>query len=101
MRRRHPARRHDQPPVSRGRDRLDGALDFAGVADVGRTHLDLDRSSHGLDHGEICYPLGGSGIAKDRSTLHAWRDLLQEFEQFRSEGVFERQETSNVAARVS
>jgi hypothetical protein len=71
MNRCHSARRDDQARVFGVRESRASALDFGGIADVDWTHLDSERLRHALDHGETCDALGGTGISKDRRTLHA------------------------------
>ena len=94
------------PPASRSvrhsasREGRDGALDFAGVAHVERAHLHPERWRHGLDCAELASAGGCVGIAKDRHARHAGRDLLEQFQPFSADAVFEKHETGGVAARA-
>ena len=99
MNHRQPARRQDQPAIADARERRDGPLDFAGVAQVDRADLHPDRRRRGLNRGE----LGGTGrysrVPKHGRTRHARRDLLEYFQPFPGQAVFELQEAGGVAAR--
>ena len=65
------------------------AFDLAGIAHVDRAHLHPERRRHGLDDGELADPRGYGGIPKDRYSRHARRDLLEQFQPFPAQAVFE------------
>src|SRR6516165_4597029 len=94
------ARRHDQAAIRGTREGRDGALDLAGVvAYVDRAYIHADRWRHGLDDGELADPGRYRGISKDRRPRHARRNLLEQFDPFRTQTVFEQHKAGGVAAR--
>ena len=92
------ARRHDQTAIRSARERGDSALDFASLAYVNRPQLHPERRRHGLDCGKLPDPGGCGWIPKDRHSRQAWRDLLEQFQPFPAQAVFEGNETGGVAA---
>src|SRR5712671_43489 len=80
------------------RERRDSALDFTNLAHVNRPQLHSERWRHGLDCGKLPDPGGCGWIAKDRHSRQAWRDLLEQFQPFPAQAIFERDETGGVAA---
>jgi hypothetical protein len=52
-----------------------------------------------LDRAELAGPLGYRGIAQDRRSRHARCDLLEQFQPFRADAVFEIDKSSGIAAR--
>ena len=100
MQKRHGARRQNQIAIGRARKCRDGALDLAGVAPhIDRVDLHPERRRHGLDDTELADSGGYDGIPKDRRSRHAGRDLLEQFQPFAAQAIFEREETGGVAAR--
>ena len=93
------APRHDHAAITRTRECRDGALGLAGVAQVERAHLHADRPRHGLDDGELADPGDCGGIAKNRCSRHARRDLFKQLQPFCAQIVFEHQKASGIAAR--
>jgi hypothetical protein len=69
--------RYDQTAIRRAGEGRDGALDFAGIADVDWTHLHSERRRHSLDRAELADPTGDSGIPNDCYTRHAGRYLFE------------------------
>ena len=81
------ARRHDQAVIRPAREGRDGALDLAGVVHINRVQLDAKRRRHGLDGAELADPAGVAGIPKDRHARYAWRDLFEQLQPFRADGI--------------
>ena len=77
----------------------DGALDLGGIAQVDRAHVHADPRRRRLDHRELADPGRVGGITKDRCPRHAWRDLLEQFQPFAAQTVFQHQKAGRVAAR--
>src|SRR5262245_60946091 len=95
---RHPvATRHDQTAIRGARESRDGALDLTGVAHIDRGYLHPERRRQGLDDAELGGTAWYGGIPKDRHTHHARRDLLEQFQPFPADAVFEIHETGDVA----
>ena len=61
--------------------------------------LHPERRRHRLDGGKLADPAARCRIAKDRRSRHARRDLLEQFQPFAAQAVFELDETGGVAAR--
>src|SRR6516164_967743 len=80
-----------------GRDVL---LNLGWLTNADRTDVDADRWRHGLDDGELADPRGKSWIAKYHRAGHVWRDLLEKFQPFAAQIVFEHHEARRVAARL-
>src|SRR6516164_9452829 len=94
------ARRHDQAAIRGPSEGRDGAFDLAGVvAYVDRAYIHADRRRDGLDDGELADPGRYRGISKDRRPRHARRNLLEQFDPFRTQTVFEQHKAGGVAAR--
>jgi hypothetical protein len=87
-----------RPPFS-GREGRDSTLDLAGVAYVDRTYLHADRRGPRLDCAELASPRGDGGIAEDRRACHARCELLEQFQPFPAQAIFELNESSCIAAR--
>ena len=99
MDRRQRARCQDQASIRRAREGRDGALDLGRVAHVNRAHVHANRRRHRLDNGELADPRCDGGVPKDRCSCHVRRDLLEQFQPFCTQTVFEHQKASGVAAR--
>ena len=91
MNRRRRARRHDQAAIAGARECRHGALDFGRVAHVDRAQLHPKRRRHGLDRAELPDPGGDGRIPQDRHPRHARRDLLEQFQPFPAQAVFEHE----------
>src|SRR5436190_11830556 len=92
----HPARCNDQAAIRKAREALDRVLDLGSVTlVVDMTYLNLEQRRHGLD--DAADPRGNAGIAKHRHSRDAWRDLLEQFQPFPADTVFECHETGGVA----
>src|SRR5262245_12423266 len=98
MNRRRGAPRHDQPSVRGAREGREASLNLGRVADVNRAKLHAERRRHRLYGGPLADPARDAGIAKDCRTRHARRDLLEQFQPFRTEAILEADETSGIAA---
>ena len=96
MNHRKRARRHNQAADRGARKGRDGAFDFAGVAQVDRSDLHLERRCHGLDDAEQCGAAGVSGISQDRRSRHVRRNLLEHLQPFSAQAVFQRAEPGGV-----
>jgi hypothetical protein len=59
------ASRHNQAAIQPACECRDGALDFAGIADVDRSQLHPQRRRHDLDSAELPGPGGDGRISKD------------------------------------
>ena len=66
---------------------------------IDRVHLHPERRRHGLDGAELADRRRVWRVPKDRYSCHARRNLLEQFQPFPAEAVFEREETGGVAAR--
>jgi pimeloyl-ACP methyl ester carboxylesterase len=93
------ARRRDDAAIRDARERRNGALDLAGVAHVDRAYLHSERWRHGLNDGELADPGRTGGIPKHSRSRHARPDLLEQFQPFPAQTVFEHNEAGSVAAR--
>ena len=91
---------HDHAAVGPARDCRDGALDFAGTAQVDRDQLHPQRRRHRLNSGELPDPGRDGRIAKDGGPRQAGRDLFEQLQPFSAHTVFEDREPSRVAARL-
>src|SRR5262245_20239342 len=100
MKRRGRARRHDQPPIRRARERSDNALDLAQIACIDRAHLQPEGGRHALNDTELGGTAWCSWVPKDRNSRYAWRNLLEQLQPFPGHAVFESHETSGVATRL-
>ena len=76
------------------------ALSISPASHVDCVHLDPERWRHGLDGAELADPARIGGIAKNSSSFHARRDLLEQFQPFPAQTVFESHEAGYVAARL-
>jgi hypothetical protein len=95
---RQPACCNDQTAIRRAREGRDRGLDLGGVAQIDRAYLHLERRRHGLDYAELAGSGGRRGIPKDRNPRHIGPDLLEQFQPFPTDGVFERGETGSISA---
>src|SRR6266436_3684086 len=71
------------------------------ISDASRPLIGLTSTpsdGHGLDDGELADPGGYCGIPKHRRARHAWCNLLEQFQPFRGQTVFELHEAGSVAA---
>jgi hypothetical protein len=98
MKLRQRAAGHNHATIRRTREVRDSTLDLAGVAYVDRAYLHSDRRGHRLDRAELASPSGG-GITEDRSACHARCNLLEQFQPFPAQAIFELNETGCIAAR--
>ena len=89
---------NNQAAIRRVREGRDRALDLGGVAQIEWICLDPKRRGHGLDHAEQGHSGGSSGVAQDRHSRHAGRDLFEECQPFPAGAVFERGKAGGVAA---
>src|SRR6266516_7388529 len=94
---RQPARCIDQAAIGKTREAHDRALELGSVALVDMTYLNLEQRRHGLNDAELADPRGNAGIPKHRHSRDAWRDLLEQFQPFPADTVFECHETGGVA----
>src|SRR5664280_699343 len=99
MNNRKSAPRYDQAAIRPAREGRDVALDLTGIAHVKRAYLQPERRRYRLNGGELADPLGCYGIAQDRYSRHARRDLLEQLQPFRAHAVFVIGKTGGVAAR--
>jgi hypothetical protein len=76
------------PTIQATRKRCNGALDRVGIGWTDHAQLDPDRS-HRLDCGKLANSGSNSRITQNRRSRHAWRDLLEQFEPFRADGIFD------------
>src|SRR6516165_1191025 len=88
----------DQTTIGRAREGRDRPFDLPGVAHVDCVHLDTERQRHGLYCAELADTCGTGGIPKNRRSLHVWLDLLEQFQPFPAQTVFEIHEAGYVAA---
>src|SRR5260370_39814523 len=98
MKLRQRAAGHDQATIRGAREGRDSTLDLAGVAYVDRAYLHPDRRGHRLDRAELASPSGDGGITEDRGACHARCDLLEQFQPFPAQAIFELDETGCIAA---
>jgi hypothetical protein len=93
------ARCYDHPAIAGGRERRDAGLDFCNVLHSERREFYPKRLRHRLDCGELADTRRRRGIAKDRHTRDARRNLLEQLHPFPGRGVFEIREARCIAAR--
>ena len=98
MKYRRRAPRHDQAAIRTLRERRDGALNLAGIAQVNWAHVYPDRRRHRLDYRELADTGGDVGIPEDQRSRYARCDFLEKFQPFPAQTVFELDETGGVAA---
>src|SRR6516225_7641772 len=91
--------RHDQAAIRRAGEGRHGALDNANVLHADRGNLYSERRRYSLNGAELGGSDGNGGIVDDSRPRHLWRDLLEQFQPFAAETVFERHEAGHVAAR--
>src|SRR5262249_14962772 len=99
MDRRPGAAEYDHAAAGRLRERPEGALNFAGIAQVDGTQLHAERRRERLDRAELAGTGGDAGVPKNRHARRARRDLLEQLQPFATDGIFEEGEARGVAAR--
>jgi hypothetical protein len=93
------ARCHDQAAVRQAREGRDGTFDLGSVARSERPHLHAERLRGGLDGTKLTDSGRIGGISEDSHSRYARRDLLEEFQPFPAQTVFEIHKAGGVAAR--
>ena len=99
MNERQPARDDDQTTIRGAGERGNRVLDLTGVAQVDLNYLHPQCRCHGLNDTKLSDAGRCAGIPKYRRSRQAWHDLLEEFQPFPANPIFECHETGNVAAR--
>src|SRR5262245_37497906 len=92
------ARRHDQSTIRTLRELRNGTLNFAGIPQVDRAQLHVDRSST-LNRRKLANTGGHGRIAQHCRALHAGCDLFEQLEPFRGQRILEDDKAGNRAAR--
>src|SRR5262249_55399841 len=96
MNNRPSARSHDQTTVRRTPEGHDSALDLALIANIDRAHLHAERWRYGLDDRKLANAGGYGWVTKDRRPGDARRDLLEQFQPFPTQTVFELHKAGGV-----
>src|SRR6516164_964700 len=91
-------RRQDQCAIWPLCEGGDCALKLVDVARVNRGHLDPERWRCALDCAKWRRTSRHARISKDCNTRRAWRDLLEQFQPFRTKAEFKSSKTSGIAA---
>src|SRR5262245_47308382 len=91
--------RDNQAAIWRAREVCDCALDLVRVAHVDWAHLQSERRRHCLDGAELTEPGRDGGVPKDGRPRYPRRDLLEQFQPFSTDAVFELDKSGGVAAR--
>src|SRR5262245_43074640 len=77
-----------------------GALNLASFrAHIDRAQLHAERRRYGLDGSPLAATGRIGGVPKHGRPLHAGRDLLEQFQPFRTDPILEGRESGRVAAR--
>src|SRR3954454_7007400 len=90
--------RHDYSAVRAAREGCEGALYLVRVAHVNRVYLYPERRCCSLDGAELADTGGGTRITENRRSGHPRCDLLEQFEPFCTQAVFEIRHPSGVTA---
>ena len=91
------ARGHDQTAVGSVGEGRDGAFYLAGVAHIDRAYINSERGSGCPDGAKLSDAGGIGGISEHGGLPDAGQDLLEEFEPFAAQTVFEQHKAGNIA----
>jgi hypothetical protein len=75
------------------------ALDLAEIAHHDRRELDRERLRHRLNGGKLADACRRGGVSKHHRARHVRCDLLEQFQPFPTQAVFEIREPGGVATR--
>src|SRR3954468_16740234 len=89
---------HDYAAIRTAREGCKGALDLVRVAHVNRVYLYPERRCCRLNGTELADTGGGTRITENRRLDHPRCDLLEQFEPFCTQAVFEIRQPGGVAA---
>ena len=95
-------RDHQQTAIRLARESFDRMLDIgADAVHIGFDEFQANCWRGGLDRIAVESRIRVLGVRDDRGAAHARRDLLQQLQPFRPDGVFEIGKAGNIASRPS